>query len=168
VLQVRNIHSFYNPFVTNYSGQRSISGGEKRRVSIACELVTSPSILFLDEPTSGKNILAKSECKIDRVHLYIGLDSFNAYNVVESLVALAHDYNRTVVFTIHQPRSNIVALFDQLVLLAKGRTVYSGPFEQCQSYFSSIGFACPPGFNIADYLSASYQSIYQTITYTLL
>jgi ABC-type multidrug transport system ATPase subunit len=112
---------------------RGISGGEKRRVGIACELVTSPSILFLDEPTSG-------------------LDSFNAFNVVECLVTLAKDYNRTIIFTIHQPRSNIVALFDQLVLLAKGRTVYSGTFSNCQTYFDKIGYSCPSGFNIADYL----------------
>ena len=112
---------------------RGISGGEKRRVGIACELVTSPSILFLDEPTSG-------------------LDAFNAFNVVECLVTLAKTYNRTVIFTIHQPRSNIVALFDQLILLAKGRTAYSGPFSGCQPYFDHIGYTCPPGFNIADYL----------------
>jgi ABC-type multidrug transport system ATPase subunit len=115
------------------SGFRSISGGERRRVAIACELVTSPSILFLDEPTSG-------------------LDAYNAYNVVESLVTLARDYNRTVVFTIHQPRSNIVALFDHLLLLARGHVVFSGQQLRVQSYFKSIGHDCPPGFNIADYL----------------
>ncbi|KAL3421365.1 ATP-binding subfamily g member 2 [Phlyctema vagabunda] len=112
---------------------RGISGGEKRRVGIACELVTSPSILFLDEPTSG-------------------LDAYNAFNVIECLVTLAKTYKRTVIFTIHQPRSNIVALFDRLLLLAKGKTVYSGEFHQCQDYFDSIGYSCPPGFNIADYL----------------
>ncbi|KAB5594904.1 ATP-dependent permease [Ceratobasidium theobromae] len=115
------------------SGRRSISGGEKRRVSIACELVTSPSILFLDEPTSG-------------------LDAYNAYNVVESLTTLAREYKRTVIFTIHQPRSNIVSMFDQLILLAQGRVVYSGDFSKCQSYFEQTGHPCPPGFNIADYL----------------
>lgn len=115
------------------SGHRSISGGEKRRVSIACELVTSPSILFLDEPTSG-------------------LDAFNAFNVIDSLVSLARNYNRTVVFTIHQPRSNIVAMFDQLVVLALGKTIYSGEFAKCQEYFESIDQPCPPGFNIADFL----------------
>ncbi|KAI8629764.1 hypothetical protein F5Y19DRAFT_75536 [Xylariaceae sp. FL1651] len=112
---------------------RGISGGEKRRVGIACELVTSPSILFLDEPTSG-------------------LDAYNAFNVIECLVTLAKTYQRTVIFTIHQPRSNIVALFDRLILLAQGKTVFSGPFLQCQDYFDGIGYACPPGFNIADYL----------------
>lgn len=112
---------------------RGISGGEKRRVGIACELVTSPSILFLDEPTSG-------------------LDAYNAFNVIECLVTLAKDFKRTVIFTIHQPRSNIVALFDRLILLAQGRPVFSGPFGQCQDYFDRIGYPCPPGFNIADFL----------------
>ncbi|KAF9976915.1 hypothetical protein BGZ73_007532 [Actinomortierella ambigua] len=115
------------------SGQRSISGGEKRRVSIACELVTSPSILFLDEPTSG-------------------LDSYNAYNVIECLVTLARNYNRTVICTIHQPRSNIFALFDQLVLLAKGHLVYSGETRLLSNHLRSMGHPCPEGFNMADYI----------------
>ncbi|EPT01714.1 hypothetical protein FOMPIDRAFT_1119813 [Fomitopsis schrenkii] len=115
------------------SGHRSISGGEKRRVSIACELVTSPSILFLDEPTSG-------------------LDAFNALSVVSSLVTLAKDYNRTVIFTIHQPRSNIVSLFDQLLVLAQGKLIYSGDADNCTDYLATIGHPCPAGFNIADFL----------------
>lgn len=82
-----------------------------------------------------------------------GLDAYNAFNVVESLVSLAHDYNRTVVFTIHQPRSNIVSLFDQLLILAQGKTVYAGEYSKCREYFASIGYPCPAGFNIADYLS---------------
>jgi ABC-type multidrug transport system ATPase subunit len=127
------IYHIRNQKIGSEESGRGISGGEKRRVGIACELVTSPSILFLDEPTSG-------------------LDAYNAFNVVECLVNLVKNYNRTVVFTIHQPRSNIVALFDQLILLAKGRTVYSGPFESCQSYFDDLGYTCPPGFNIADYI----------------
>lgn len=116
------------------SGKRSISGGEKRRVSIACELVTSPSIIFLDEPTSG-------------------LDAYNAINVIECLVNLAKNYDRAVIFTIHQPRSNIVSLFDKLLLLAGGRAVYSGDYNRCQSHFESTGHPCPPGYNIADFLS---------------
>ncbi|KAL8907759.1 MAG: hypothetical protein Q9207_001242 [Kuettlingeria erythrocarpa] len=128
------IHQIKDQLIGSEDGKgRGISGGEKRRVGIACELVTSPSILFLDEPTSG-------------------LDAFNAFNVVECLVTLARNYNRTIIFTIHQPRSNIVALFDHLILLAKGRTVYSGPFSSCQRYFDRIGYPCPAGFNIADYL----------------
>ncbi|OBZ66190.1 putative ATP-dependent permease [Grifola frondosa] len=115
------------------SGHRSISGGEKRRVSIACELVTSPSILFLDEPTSG-------------------LDAFNALSVIDSLVSLARDYQRTVVFTIHQPRSNIVSLFDQLIVLAQGKLIYSGEAAKCSEYLGTIGHPCPIGFNIADFL----------------
>lgn len=112
---------------------RGISGGEKRRVSIACELVTSPSILFLDEPTSG-------------------LDANNANNVIESLVRLSKNYERTLIFTIHQPRSNIVSLFDKLVLLANGELIYSGDMIQVNDFFYNNGYKCPKGYNIADYL----------------
>lgn len=113
--------------------ERGISGGEKRRVAIACELVTSPSILFLDEPTSG-------------------LDGYNAFNVIDCLVRLAKVYNRTIIFTIHQPRSNIVSMFDKLLLLSDGDVIYSGELSDCSKYFTSIGFKCPSGYNIADYL----------------
>lgn len=82
-----------------------------------------------------------------------GLDAYNAFNVIDSLVSLARNYNRTVIFTIHQPRSNIVALFDQLLLLARGRVVYSGDISKCHEFLSDIGRTCPPGFNLADYLS---------------
>lgn len=97
---------------------------------------------------------------------WIGLDSFNAFNVVESLVSLARDYNRTVIFTIHQPRSNIVALFDQLTVLAAGKLVYSGAYAKCQEYFASIGYPCPAGFNIADYLSTMFFPAF--VTYVLI
>lgn len=113
--------------------KRGISGGEKRRVSIACELVTSPLMLFLDEPTSG-------------------LDSYNARNVIECLVRLAKDFSRTIIFTIHQPRSNIVSLFDRLVLLSEGNLIYSSEMIKCNDFFYKNGYKCPPGYNIADYL----------------
>ncbi|CAI4299310.1 CDN_1a_G0005690.mRNA.1.CDS.1 [Saccharomyces cerevisiae] len=112
---------------------RGISGGEKRRVSIACELVTSPLVLFLDEPTSG-------------------LDASNANNVIECLVRLSSDYNRTLVLSIHQPRSNIFYLFDKLVLLSKGEMVYSGNAKKVSEFLRNEGYICPDNYNIADYL----------------
>ncbi|KAI8372254.1 P-loop containing nucleoside triphosphate hydrolase protein [Choanephora cucurbitarum] len=114
-------------------GQRGISGGEKRRVSIGKELVTSPSLLFLDEPTSG-------------------LDAYNAGVVMECLKKLVRDGKRTIIVTIHQPRSNIFKMFDSLMLLANGRQVYFGPTRSCSDYFKSLGFTVPADYNIADYL----------------
>eukprot|EP00123_Amoebidium_parasiticum_P009578 comp19566_c0_seq1/m.22975 comp19566_c0_seq1/g.22975 ORF comp19566_c0_seq1/g.22975 comp19566_c0_seq1/m.22975 type:complete len:1015 (-) comp19566_c0_seq1:143-3187(-) len=111
---------------------RGISGGEKRRVSIAMELVTCPSILFLDEPTSG-------------------LDSHNAYVVVDCLSRLAKHDMTTVIMTIHQPRSNIYRLFDKLLLLAGGEMAYFGLASQASNYFAGIGYRCPSDYNPADF-----------------
>lgn len=57
-----------------------------------------------------------------------------------------------MVCTIHQPRSSIFALFDQLLLLSEGRVMYSGPAAAAAAYFAAAGHPCPPAFNPADWL----------------
>ncbi|KAJ3300315.1 hypothetical protein HK104_002134 [Borealophlyctis nickersoniae] len=114
-------------------GQRGISGGERRRVSIGVELVTSPAVLFLDEPTSG-------------------LDSHNAHNIVTLLCSLAHTQHKTIIFTIHQPRSDVFGLFDNVLLLAQGNVLYSGPAKSAEQWAEDRGVPCPRGYNVADHL----------------
>eukprot|EP00741_Cyanophora_paradoxa_P023432 tig00021582_g22636.t1 len=104
--------------------KRGISGGERKRVSIGCELLTSPMILFLDEPTSG-------------------LDSTAALTLMQTLLRLAK-HGRTVVTTIHQPRSNIFALFDKLILMSQGRVVYAGTLPRPRTTSTPTGTTAPP------------------------
>ncbi|GAB9475705.1 Atp-binding protein [Globisporangium polare] len=110
---------------------RGISGGERKRLSFATEILTNPSILFVDEPTSG-------------------LDSFMAETVVTQLQQLARD-GRTVIATIHQPSSELFALFDQLYLLSDGSPVYHGRASESVEYFAALGYQCPPYRNPSDY-----------------
>jgi len=74
-----------------------ISGGQRKRTSVGVDLITSPSVVFLDEPTSG-------------------LDSYSAYSVCQLLKKVANA-GATVGCTIHQPSSEVFALFDYVILL---------------------------------------------------
>ncbi|RLN50369.1 hypothetical protein BBP00_00010051 [Phytophthora kernoviae] len=111
---------------------RGISGGERKRLALATELLTNPSVLFADESTSG-------------------LDSFMAKSVVQQLQRLAVHEERTVVATIHQPSSEVFMLFDRLELLADGATIYQGKAADAMQYFANCGFECPTFMNPADY-----------------
>ncbi|KAI9224037.1 P-loop containing nucleoside triphosphate hydrolase protein [Blastocladiella britannica] len=112
-------------------GQKSISGGERKRVALAMELITNPACIFADEPTSG-------------------LDAASAHSVVEVLHDLAAS-GRTTVCTIHQPSSEVFALFDNLLLLADGQVMYYGPAADSVSYFTRAGYPVPQFSNPADY-----------------
>lgn len=59
---------------------------------------------------------------------------------------------RTIVSTIHQPRSSIFHLFDILYLIAEGRVVYFGPAADVADYFAKLGFTIPEHFNVADFV----------------
>ena len=60
--------------------------------------------------------------------------------------------NKIVLAVIHQPRAPIFNLFDYIMILAEGRTVYFGPTSHCLSYFNNLGYSCPVWENPADYL----------------
>jgi len=98
--------------------QKGISGGERKRTSIGVEILSNPSILFLDEPTSG-------------------LDSQTSYTIINFLGNIARNENKAVIFTIHQPSSNIFSLFNTLLLMNQGHMVYQGEPLGVIKYFNN-------------------------------
>lgn len=113
--------------------RKGISGGQKKRVSVASQLVTSPKILFLDEPTSG-------------------LDSAASREVMSYITSLAKELNLIVVISIHQPSTTTFELLDQIMLLSAGKTCFFGPREDLKSYFDTIGYPIPLHTNPAEFL----------------
>ncbi|CAE7148911.1 unnamed protein product [Rhizoctonia solani] len=103
--------------------RKGISGGERRRLTIAISLISLPSILALDEPTTG-------------------LDAFTAYALLQTLSSLARR-GRTVVMSVHQPRSDAWELFDRIVVLSKGDIVFAGRREKCLGWFEDMGMGRP-------------------------
>lgn len=111
---------------------RGISGGQRKRVNIGLELAAFPTLLFLDEPTSG-------------------LDSTTSLAIVRSLKKMTQ-LGITIVMVIHQPRQSLLALFDDVLLLAKGgHTVYLGSSNSISPYFEGLGFKKPLHENPADW-----------------
>ncbi|XP_067902602.1 broad substrate specificity ATP-binding cassette transporter ABCG2-like [Heterodontus francisci] len=110
---------------------RGVSGGERKRTNIGMELIIDPSVLFLDEPTTG-------------------LDASTALAVLMLLQRMSRN-GKTIIFSIHQPRYSIFKLFSSLTLLANGRLVFHGPASEALNYFSAIGYSCEPFNNPADF-----------------
>ncbi|XP_077138503.1 ATP-binding cassette sub-family G member 5 isoform X1 [Ranitomeya variabilis] len=108
-----------------------ISSGERRRVSIAGQLIQDPKIILLDEPTTG-------------------LDSMTANHIVLLLSQLARK-DRIVIISIHQPRSELFKIFDRIAIMSCGELIFCGKPQEMISFFDDCGYECPEHSNPFDF-----------------
>lgn len=108
-----------------------ISNGERRRVSIAAQLIQDPKIILLDEPTTG-------------------LDSMTANHIVLLLSQLARK-DRIVIISIHQPRSELFKIFDRIAIMSCGELIFCGNPQEMISFFDDCGYECPEHSNPFDF-----------------
>lgn len=113
-------------------GGKGLSGGEKKRTSIAYELVGDPAVLLLDEPTSG-------------------LDSETALNLCRLLKREARG-GLSILATIHSPSADIFHTFDRVIVLADGYTIYNGATKDVVKWLNGFGYAQGQYVNPADTL----------------
>ncbi|KAJ3394713.1 hypothetical protein HDU84_006856 [Entophlyctis sp. JEL0112] len=131
IIMQLNLNGCRKTWIGN-SLKRGISGGERKRVSIGVELVTNPKILFLDEPTSG-------------------LDSANSLGILDTIKKLATTRGIIVLMTIHQPRTEILELFDKIILLSMGKTLWFGHTHDALTHFNQLGYPLPEKTNPSDF-----------------
>ena len=111
------------------------SGGQRKRISIALELVSRPHILILDEPTSG-------------------LDSVTTWQLINTLVELTQQAEPlAVVATVHQPSAKLFNLFNSVyVMSSDGQCIYQGMPQNLVSYLKRNGLECPQFHNPSDFM----------------
>jgi ABC-type multidrug transport system ATPase subunit len=111
---------------------KGLSGGQRRRLSLAIAFLKDPLVVFLDEVTSG-------------------LDAASAASIAGFLQELASKQDVIIACTIHQPSARIFQGFKQLLLLSGGRVAYSGKTSDALDHFASLGVSIPEQENPADF-----------------
>jgi len=114
---------------------RGVSGGEKKRVSIAEAMITKASTQLWDNSTRG-------------------LDASTALEYVQSLRSLTNMAHISTGIALYQAGESLYDLFDKVVLIDEGRCLYYGSTEEAAAYFEGLGFTRPPRWTTADFLTS--------------
>jgi ATP-binding cassette, subfamily G (WHITE), member 1 len=130
--KIRQLLMFFNLTDKKNSYVKSLSGGERKRLSIALEIVDDPKILFLDEPLTH-------------------IDSYGAMQCVRILRDLTKK-GHTVICSIHQPSTLMCEYFHQLYFISNGHCVYQGDLKNLIIFFKEINLPCCDSHNPVDHL----------------
>ncbi|XP_017075897.2 ABC transporter G family member 41 [Drosophila eugracilis] len=130
--RVKSILEAIGMYENRHTRTGNLSGGQRKRLAIALELVNNPPVLILDEPTSG-------------------LDSSTSNQLINLLKKLALE-GRTVICTIHQPSALTFAMFDHLYAIGEGQCIYAGGSQNLLPFLGALNLHCPESYNPADYL----------------
>ncbi|GAD91436.1 ABC drug exporter AtrF [Paecilomyces variotii No. 5] len=114
---------------------RGVSGGERKRVSIAETLATKSTVVCWDNSTRG-------------------LDASTALDYAKSLRIMTDVSKRTTLVTLYQAGEGIYELMDKVLVIDEGRMLYQGPANEAKEYFVNLGFYCPPQSTTADFLTS--------------
>ncbi|KAJ4370716.1 ATP-binding cassette transporter snq2 [Neocucurbitaria cava] len=126
-------HTKHTPVGNEYL--RGVSGGERKRVSIAETLATKSTVVCWDNSTRG-------------------LDASTALDYAKSLRIMTDMSNRTTLVTLYQAGEGIYELMDKVIVIDQGRCIYQGPASEAKQYFIDLGFQCPERQTTADFLTA--------------
>eukprot|EP00922_Rhytidocystis_sp_ex-Travisia-forbesii_P045620 GHVS01068066.1.p1 GENE.GHVS01068066.1~~GHVS01068066.1.p1 ORF type:complete len:699 (+),score=33.70 GHVS01068066.1:155-2251(+) len=134
VIEETGLQRCRNTVVQSTVGKGGVSGGEMKRLSVACILMMKRPVLLLDEPTSG-------------------MDSHSALEFVSCLEALTRSRKLVVMCVIHQPSAQVLAKFPRLIWLEAGEVVYQGCTNDLEQYLTTLGLTCPSHLSMVEFMS---------------
>lgn len=114
---------------------RGVSGGERKRVSIIETLASRASVYCWDNSTRG-------------------LDASTALEYTKAIRTMTDILGLATVATLYQAGNGIYDLFDKVLVLDGGKQIYYGPMRDAKPFMESLGFLCPQGANVADFLTS--------------
>eukprot|EP00804_Cyclotella_cryptica_P013018 CCRYP_002341-RD/>CCRYP_002341-RD protein AED:0.11 eAED:0.11 QI:152/1/1/1/0.88/0.94/18/731/1289 len=134
VLEVVGLKRVADTFVGN-DAVRGVSGGQRKRVTVGEMMCVSSQVQMYDEISTG-------------------LDASTTFEIVKLLGYVNRMKKSIKLVSLLQPPPETVALFDEIILLDKGRVLYAGPVENVTSHFNSLGYNQPSHMDLADWLQS--------------
>lgn len=156
VLEATGLTRVKDTFVGDTTTVRGVSGGERKRVTVAELAVTRVPILCADEISTGLDgkyltlVLSAPRCVL-LSHRMFALAA-TTFDIIKLMGSIGKMMGTVRIVSLLQPPPETVALFDEIILIDSGRVIYAGPVDEVVGHFESLGYKLPERTDVADWL----------------